>query len=57
MTPTATASVNPASLTVNPGAEVVAEVTVRNTGPIVEEFDVMVLGEPSRWADVVPPNS
>jgi hypothetical protein len=30
-------------------------VTVRNTGAIVEEFDLTVLGEPARWADVVPP--
>jgi hypothetical protein len=41
-------------LTVNPGAEAVAEVTVRNIGAIVDEFDITVLGESARWADVVP---
>jgi hypothetical protein len=55
VTPTATASVNPSSLTVNPGAEAVAEVTVRNVGAIVEEFDITVLGESARWTEVVPP--
>jgi hypothetical protein len=55
VTPTATASVSPAALTVNPGADAVAEVTVRNIGAIVEEFDITVVGEAAHWADVVPP--
>jgi hypothetical protein len=31
-------------------------VTVRNIGATVEEFDITVLGESARWADVLPPS-
>ena len=44
----------PAHLEVEPGREVVATVTVRNTGQIVDEFRIDVVGAPSAWATVSP---
>jgi hypothetical protein len=41
---------------VEPGASVSCEVTVRNTGLIVDRYVVQVLGQPARWATVDPPS-
>jgi hypothetical protein len=50
----------PTELTVEPGAQVRAELTVRNPGSVVEEYRLEVLGEladegPPRWAQIYPP--
>ncbi|HEY7073270.1 MAG TPA: hypothetical protein VH479_24305 [Acidimicrobiales bacterium] len=42
-------------LAVEPGAGVSCQVTVRNTGLIVDQYIVQVLGQPSQWATVDPP--
>src|ERR1700736_3353425 len=47
-------SLQPASLTVEPGGQAACTVTVRNTSSIVERFTVVVLGVPSVWAEVDP---
>jgi len=44
------------SLHVEPGAEVVATVAIRNTGEVVDRFHVEVLGDAAQWATVTPPN-
>jgi hypothetical protein len=38
-----------------PGGEVSCEVSVLNTGTIVDQFEIDVLGAPSAWAIVEPP--
>jgi hypothetical protein len=48
-------SLQPATLTVEPGGQAACIVTVRNTSTIVEQFTITVLGEPSAWAQVDPP--
>ena len=42
-------------LSVEPGAQVALDCTVTNTGRVVDEFHVSVLGEAARWADPGPP--
>jgi hypothetical protein len=42
------------SLSVEPGAEATAFVTIRNTGAVVDHFHVQVLGDAARWATVTP---
>jgi len=50
----ARASLLSPALHVDPGGEVGCEVTVHNTGSIVDEFTVTVLGEAAPWAVVEP---
>lgn len=50
----ATASLSTASLAVAPGEEVSLVSTVRNTGSVVDEFRVTVVGEAAPWAVVEP---
>jgi hypothetical protein len=48
-------SLQPVSLTVDPGGQTTCTVTVKNTGTIVELFAIAVVGAPSMWAEVSPP--
>jgi hypothetical protein len=43
-------------LEVDPGRDVFATVTVRNTGQIVDEFRFDLVGVPAVWATVTPPS-
>jgi hypothetical protein len=43
------------SLSVTPGAEAVAVIRVRNTGTVVDQFTVDVLGDAATWATSEPP--
>ena len=43
------------ALAVDPGQEVTAEVRVRNTGSVVDEFTLDVLGDAAGWAATEPP--
>jgi hypothetical protein len=43
------------SVAVEPGAEVGVEVRVRNTGSVVDEFSLDVLGDAAAWATIDPP--
>ncbi|MEP6695753.1 MAG: hypothetical protein ABJA34_02620 [Pseudonocardiales bacterium] len=52
----ATARLSEAALRVEPGAEATCQVTVRNTGTVVDEFTFTVLGEAAAWAMVEPPS-
>ncbi|HEX2850367.1 MAG TPA: hypothetical protein VHN98_07430 [Acidimicrobiales bacterium] len=47
--------VEPSSLQVAPGGEAVAIVRVRNTGVVVDAFNIDVLGAAAPWTTVVPP--
>ncbi|HEX2851024.1 MAG TPA: hypothetical protein VHN98_10745 [Acidimicrobiales bacterium] len=51
----ASASLTPASVTVVPGSEAAAEIRVRNTGSVVDEFTIDVVGDAAAWATVEPP--
>src|SRR5215472_4070110 len=42
-------------LSVRPGSEVVVDCSIANTGQVVDEFHVQVLGDASRWAEVSDP--
>ena len=44
----------PVTADVEPGSETAVEVTVRNTGDIVEEYHLQVTGDPGRWCLVEP---
>ena len=46
--------VRPSEQEVDPGGSVSFEVTVRNTGNVVDEFTVQVLRDAAPWATVVP---
>ncbi len=50
----AEATLRPDRLPVVPGGEVQAEISVRNTGPVVDSFALSVLGEAARWAVCEP---
>jgi len=50
-----TASLIAADVRVTPGQEAVSPVQVRNTGPVVDQFTVEVLGPAARWTVVEPP--
>ncbi len=52
MAATATLAVKAAK--VEPGSEVVCEIRIRNTGQIVDQFTLEVLGDPGGWATVEP---
>ena len=51
----ATASLTPNELTVEPGSAVTCQIRVRNTGHVVDQFTLEVLGEALAWASVDPP--
>jgi hypothetical protein len=42
------------ALSVEPGSTAVAQLTIRNTGSVVDHFHVQVLGDAARWATVTP---
>lgn len=44
------------TLSVDPGGEVACEVRVRNTGAVVDQFSLSVVGDTARWASVDPPS-
>ena len=51
---TARAVLSTPLLHVEPGSEVTAVLTIRNTGAVVDHFHVQVLGDAARWATVTP---
>ncbi len=42
-------------LPVDPGMTTTIGVTVRNGGPVVERYEVRVLGDAAEWAEPAPP--
>lgn len=44
----------PATLRVDPGGDTSFEISVRNTGTIVDEFSFEIRGDPAPWASVEP---
>ena len=50
----ATATLATKTVTVTPGGEAVSEVRIRNSGTIVDQFTLEVLGDSSAWAIVEP---
>src|SRR5947208_11902150 len=50
----ATAPVASKAVTVTPGGEAVSEVRIRNSGTVVDQFTLEVLGDASAWAIVEP---
>ncbi len=51
----AEASLTPAVVPVRPGGEAEAELSVRNTGGVVDRFSVEILGAAAAWAECDPP--
>jgi hypothetical protein len=51
----AVASLNPTTLSVEPGAEATAEIKIRNTGNVVDQFTLDIVGDPAGWGRVEPP--
>jgi hypothetical protein len=52
----AAASLEPHALDVDPGGVATCQVTVRNTGSVVDEFAFSVLGPSGAWAEIDPPS-
>ncbi len=50
----ATATLATKAITVTPGGEAVSEVRIRNSGTVVDQFTLEVLGDASAWAIVEP---
>jgi len=50
------ASLVPTTVTVQPGGQAVVLLRLRNTGSIVDRFDVAVVGPTAAWARVEPPS-
>jgi hypothetical protein len=50
----ASASLQPSTLAVTPGSSASVEVRVRNTGTVVDQFTVSVVGDASAWSTVTP---
>src|SRR5207253_201876 len=50
----ATATLASKAVTVTPGGEAVSEVRIRNSGTVVDQFTLEVLGDASSWAIVEP---
>ena len=50
------ASLSSSLLAVVPGSEVGVDVKVRNTGTVIDQFTVEVLGEAAAWATIDPPS-
>ena len=51
----ATASLEQAALSVEPGGEASVGITVRNSGSVVDQFTIEILGDPGAWATADPP--
>ena len=51
----ATAALEPRVVPVEPGGEAALDVTIRNTGSVVDQFTIEVLGEVGAWATSDPP--
>jgi hypothetical protein len=51
----AEASLTPAVVPVRPGGEAEAELSVRNTGGVVDRFSIEILGAAAAWAECDPP--
>jgi hypothetical protein len=51
----ASAALSSSSLPVTPGSEVAVDVTVRNTGTVVDQFTIEVIGDAAAWSTVAPP--
>ncbi|MPZ74788.1 MAG: hypothetical protein GEU74_16520 [Nitriliruptorales bacterium] len=51
----AIATMSAATLTAEPGGEASGEITVRNSGSVVDQFDCEVVGDAAGWAVVEPP--
>ena len=49
-----TIAIAPAMIAVKPGEETTCEVRVRNKSNVVDQYDIQVVGEPSRWTIVEP---
>ena len=49
-----TVAVAPSVVVVKPGEEATAEVRVRNKSNVVDQYDIQVVGEPSRWTITEP---
>jgi hypothetical protein len=49
-----TVTVEPAVVAVKPGQEASAEVRIRNKSNIVDQYEIRVVGEPSRWTVAEP---
>jgi hypothetical protein len=47
-------TISPTTVPVVPGQVGVASVRIRNTGVVVDQFSVTVLGEPGAWTTAVP---
>src|SRR5438309_8305392 len=47
-------TVEPSVLAIEPGDEATCDVHVRNRSNIVDQYDIQVSGEPSRWAFAEP---
>ena len=52
----ATASLDRTELTVEPGATVSAVLRIRNTGRVVDQFSVEILGPAAAWSRIEPPS-
>src|ERR1700724_566520 len=52
--PSATYDASAKAATVTPGGEAVSEVRIRNSGTVVDQFTLEVLGDASAWAIVEP---
>ncbi len=50
-----TATLDTPNLRLDPGGEVTIPVTIRNTGDVVEGYEIVVVGPPAAWATVQPP--
>jgi hypothetical protein len=49
-----TVAVAPTVVTVRPGEEAIAEIRIRNKSNVVDQYDIQVVGEPSRWTVAEP---
>ena len=49
-----TVAVAPTVVSVKPGEEATAEVRIRNKSNVVDQYDIQVVGEPSRWTLTEP---
>jgi hypothetical protein len=49
-----TLAVAPAVVSVKPGEEATAEIRIRNKSNVVDQYDIQVVGEPSRWTLTEP---
>lgn len=49
-----TVAVAPTVITVKPGEEATAEIRIRNKSNVVDQYDIQVVGEPSRWTVAEP---